>query len=91
MSKTDVTTAYSLFIDTLLQIIEQTGAMFGKRRVDRRRRCISRKLGKVRRALLSTTSVYKANTLHKSQQLHEKELRNIYDLQGWEEERLWWV
>ena len=92
LSKTDVTAAHSLFIDTILPIIEElvpcklTGKRFGRRRVDKRRRCIWRKLAKIRRTLLSTFSVSKATSLLKSQQLLEKELKSSYDLQGREEE-----
>jgi hypothetical protein len=60
---------------------------FGKQRVDKERRSLWKRLGKVRKRLLTTTSVSKATTLLSTQQRLEHELKKSYDIQGWEEEK----
>ena len=92
LAKDDVTAAHSLFIDSILPIMEElvphrvTGKRFGKSRKHRDRRSLWRKLGRIKKKLLHTTSVSRTTSLLQTQQRLEKDLKNIYDVQGWEEE-----
>ena len=63
-----------------------TGKSFGKRKVDKERRRLWRRMGKLRKRLATTRSVSRATSLHLSLQKIEKELKLSYDKQGWEEE-----
>ena len=48
-----------------------------------------RKLGRVKKKLLSTSSVKRASSLLESKQKLKKELKKLYDIQGWEAEGVW--
>ena len=93
LAKTDVTAAHSLFIETLLPIVEELvpmkieGKRFGKRKVDKERRSLWKRLGRVRKRLLSTTCISKAASLLLTKQRLEKELKRSYDTKGSEDEK----
>ena len=92
MAKDNVTAAHSLFMNTIIPILEELvpakvkGKRFGKRQVDKSRRCLWRKLGRVKKSLLSTLSANKAASLLHKQHTLEKQLKDSYDSQGWKEE-----
>ena len=94
LAKTDVTAAHSLFIKTILPILENlvpnrtVGKRFGKRKVDKERRKLWRRLSKVKRRILKASCVSKAAHLLQVQQKLEKELKMIYNTQVWEEENM---
>ena len=62
------------------------GKKFGKRRVDKERRSLWRRLGKVKKRIATTTSTSRATSLLMTQQKLEQELKMSYDTQGWEDE-----
>ena len=92
LAKSDVIAGHSHFMDILMSILEslvplkKSGKKFGKRQVDKERRCLWRKLGKVRKMLQSTSSVSRAHFLLTRLQRLESELKRSYDSQGWEAE-----
>ena len=92
MAKDNVTSAHSLFMNTILPILEKlvpakvTGKRFGMRRVNKKRRCLWRKLGRVKKCLLSTLSADKAASLLHKQHTLEKLLKDSYDTEGWKQE-----
>ena len=92
MAKDNVTAAHSLFMSTLLPILEELvparriGKKFGLGRKDKSRRCLWRKLGRVKKKLLITKSVTRATQLLQTKQTLEKELKKSYDIQGWNDE-----
>ena len=59
---------------------------FGKSRKHKKRRCLWRKLARVKNRLHSTSSVEKAASLLKIQRVLEIYLKQSYDKQSWEEE-----
>ena len=88
LAKTDVKAAHSLFVETVLPVIEELVPImkFGKRKVDKERRILLRRLGKVRKRLATTKSIPRATSLLLSQQKLEKELMMSHDTQGFEDE-----
>ena len=92
MAKDDVTAAHALFIDTVLPVLEELvpqkliGKQFGKRRVYKKRRCLWRKLGRIKNLLHSTSSVTTATSLLNHRRWLEHEVKCSYDTQGWEKE-----
>ena len=92
LAKTDVVTAHTHFVETVLPVLEElvphkvTGKVFGKRRVDKERRRLWRRMGKLRKRLATTRSISRATSLHLSLQKVEKDLKFSYENQGWEEE-----
>ena len=62
------------------------GKVFGKRRIDKERRRLWRKMGKLRKRLATTKSISRAASLHLSLQKVEHELKLSYEKQGWEQE-----
>ena len=54
--------------------------------MDKKKRCLWRKLGRVKKKLLVTSSVKRASSLLQSKQKLEKELKELYAIQGWEAE-----
>ena len=89
-----MTAAHSLFIETNLPILENlvpnrtVGKRFGKRKVDKERRKLWRRLSKVKRRILKASCVSKAAHLLQVQQKLENELKMIYNTQVWEEENM---
>ena len=92
LAKEDVTAAHKLFIDTVLPVMEElvpprvTGKRFGKSTKHKNSRCLWRKLSRIKKRLLSTSSVKRAASLLETKQNLEKELKKLYASQGWEEE-----
>ena len=88
LAKTVVTSAHSLFVETVLPVIEELVPImkFGKRKVDKERRILLRRLGKVRKRLATTKSIPRATSLLLSQQKLEKELMMSHDTPGFEDE-----
>ena len=92
LARTDVTAAHSLFVESVLPVIEdlvplkKVGKKFGKRRVDKERRTLWRRLGKVKKRLATTSSITRATSFLKTQQKLEQQLKMSYDSQGWEDE-----
>ena len=92
VAKENVTAAHSLLMNTVIPILEElvppkvTGKRFGHFKKHKTRRCLWRKLGRVKKKLLSTTSVSNANNLLQMKQKIEQQLKRSYDSQGWDEE-----
>ena len=92
VAKEDVTAAYTLFMNTLLPIMEElvpqrnSEKKFGKSRKHRSRRGLWRKLARVKNRLYSTSSATRASFLLDQQRKLELELKKSYASQGWEEE-----
>ena len=67
-------------VTTVLPVIEElvplkkVGKKFGKRRVDKERRSLWRRLGKVKKRIATTTSTTRATSLLLTQQKLEQEL-----------------
>lgn len=64
----------------------RVGQRKGKRRIDKQRRRVWRKLGRVRRSILSTTSTTRMAELLSIKRELEEELRGSYAATGWQEE-----
>ena len=75
-------------METILPVLEELipkrklGKKFGKRTVDKERRCLWRKLGRVKKRLNTTRCAQKAASLLFSKQKLEKQLKESYDSQG---------
>ena len=88
----NVTAAHDIFMDNIILVLEdlvpvkKKGKRFGKRYVDKRRRCLWRKLGRVKKRILSSSSAARVASLLQRQHVLEKELQQSYTTQGWEEE-----
>jgi hypothetical protein len=66
--------------------LKMMGKKFGKRRVDKERRSLWKRLGKVKKRLATTTSTARTTSLLLSKQKLEQELKKSYDTKGWEDE-----
>ena len=93
LAKQSPTAAHSWFIDTtLLPLLEeivpsrQRGLKHGKSRLNKSRRQIWRKLGKVRELILKTTSSTKMSKLLASKKILEIELKQSYSSTDWDQE-----
>ena len=90
--KDSVTAGHALFMNMILPVMEELvplkvlGKRFGNSRKHKNRRCLWRKLARVKNKLYSSCSVHKATGLLKTKQLSEKELKMGYDEQGRSEE-----
>ena len=86
------TAAYNWLMAALLPLLEElvparkVGQKRGKRRVDKQRRRVWRRLGRVRGAILTTASATRMAELLSTKQVLEEELRCSYAATGWEEE-----
>jgi hypothetical protein len=86
------TAAYNWLMAALLPLLEElvptrrVGLKQGKKRVDKKRRLVWRKLGRVRRSILTTTSATRMAELLSAKQALEEELRCSYTTTGWQEE-----
>ena len=86
------TAAYNWLMATLLPLLEElvparrVGQKQGKRRVDKRRRRVWRRLGRVRSVILTTPSARMMAELLSTKQALEEELRCSYATTSWEEE-----
>ena len=84
--------AYSWLMATLLPLLEElvparrVGLKRGKRRIDKERRRVWRKLGRVRRHIITTTSPTRMTELLAAKRVLEEELRRSYATSGWQEE-----
>ena len=84
--------AYSWMMATLLPLLEElvparrVGQKKGKSRINKQRRRVWRKLGRARRAILSTTSAARMAQLLSEKRTLEEELRCSYATSGWQEE-----
>ena len=85
-------TAYNCLMATLLPLLEElvparkVGLKRGKKRIDKERRLLWRKLGRVQHAILSTASTNRMKELLSTKRALEDELRRIYASTGWKEE-----
>ena len=92
LAKESVTAAHTLFMDILLPIVEELvpqkviGKRFGNSRKHKKRRCLWRKLGRMKKLLHSTSSASRAAFLLQKQHELELQLKRSYDTQSWEEE-----
>ena len=92
LAEQDVTAAHALFIDTILPVLEElvpqkpVGKRFGHSKVHRKRRCLWRKLGRIKKQLLKSSSVSKTAALLQKKRALELELKRSYDRQVWEQE-----
>ena len=84
--------AYSWLMATLLPLLEElvparrAGQRRGKRKIDKERRRVWRKLGRVRRAILATPSATRMAELLATKRMLEEGLRRCYAATGWKEE-----
>ena len=92
IANTDVINAHAKFIDLVLPVMEElvplkkTGKLFGRRKVDKVRRSLWRRLGNVKKKLGSTTSVSRVAKLLLCKQKIEVKLKDSYSKQHWDEE-----
>ena len=92
LAKESVRAAHTLFMDTLLPIVEELvpqkviGKRFGHSKNYKKRRCLWRKLGRMKKMLHSTSSASKAALLLQKQHDLELQLKRSYNTQSWEEE-----
>jgi hypothetical protein len=84
--------AYDWLMAALLPLLEElvparkVGQKKGKRKIDKMRRLVWRKLGRVRRAILATGSASRMTELLSTKRALEEELRASYAATGWQEE-----
>ena len=84
--------AYDWLMAALLPLLEElvptrkVGQKHGKKKIDKERRLVWRKLGRVRRAILFTLSATRMSELLSAKQKLEEELRDSYANTGWQEE-----
>ena len=92
-ARQDVTAAHALFLETLLPILEELvpfkipATKIGKRKVDKQRRNIWRKLSRVRKQISACQSAVKVTTLLYKQHALESRLKKSYEEQSWETEK----
>ena len=92
LAKDSVTAAHANFLETILPIVEDLvppkviGKRFGNSRKQKDRRCLWRKLGRIKKKLLCSTSVKRTANLLQCKQKLEKQLKMIYNTQGRAEE-----
>ena len=91
IAKVDVTAGYKLFINTILPILELvppifSGKKFGKSRRHKTRRCLWRKLARIKQKLHKTSCISRAALLLKLKQDLELKLKKSYETQSREEE-----
>ena len=91
-AKESPTAAYNWLMAALLPLLEElvparrVGQKRGKRRVDKQRRRLWRRLGRVWGAILTTPSATRLAELLSTKQALEEELRCSYATTSWEEE-----
>ena len=92
LAKENVVAAHSKFMDIILPILEGlvppkvTGKRFGKSKQQKSRRCLWRKLSRIKYKILHTTSSKRAASLLLTKQSLEKQLQAMYISQSWAEE-----